>query len=126
MTQPKTVTLYRYYNTDPDGVLRCEEISARETPKAYTYNHLSPDEALGIYGRPYSMVSKADVGIVNYRRFGNLWMLTRDDEAARTICLAHLLRLQEREVCDAQARIADVNKLVTAMGGEARYPRWDA
>ena len=125
MAQPKTVTLYRYYNTDPDGVLRCEEITARETPTAYTYGHVPAEVAATMYRRPYSMVSKADIGLPSYRGHGDLWMLARDDDAARTRYLDKLLYRQERDVRDAQNHIADVNKLVVAMGGEARYPRWE-
>ena len=126
MAQPKTVTLYRYYNTDPDGVLRCEEVAARETPTAYTYGHVPAELASVMYRRPYSMVSKADIARLSYRGHGNLRMLTRDDETARMIYMERLLYRQERDVRDAQNNIADVNKLVTAMGGEARYPRWEA
>ena len=78
-----------------------------------------------MYSRPYSMVSKADIARLTYRGHGNLWMLTRDDETARMIYMEKLLYRQERDVRDAQNNIADVNKLVTAMGGEARYPRWE-
>lgn len=126
MAPPKTVTLYRYYNTDPDGALRCEEIAAKETPTAYTYGHVSDEEARARAGRPYRMVRKDDIGCLRYAGCGELWMLTRDDEAARGIYMDKLLYLQKHDVQDAQTRIAHINRLVIAMGGDARYPRWDA
>lgn len=126
MAQPKTVTLYRYYNTDPDGALRCEEITAKDTPTAYTYGHVSAEEAQTIGARTYHMVRKDDIGRIGFAGCGDLWMLTRDDEAARAIYLDKLLYRQKHDVQDAQTRIAHINRLVIAMGGEARYPRWDA
>lgn len=108
VSQNTSVTLYRYYNTDPDGKLRCEIIKARDTPKAYAF--------------ACNIIPKNKLDILPPNGYGELWTLKQDDAAVSELFLNNLLQVQLNSVIHVEAVTNRLNRLVVAMGGAPKYP----
>ncbi|MDD3336767.1 MAG: hypothetical protein PHI98_14855 [Eubacteriales bacterium] len=122
MPKEKNVTLYRYYNTDKDGALRCEVIAAKKTAKGYTYNH--HEKAPNDYGKGYSFCDDDDIGRLTYAGVGSLFMLARNDDKARKMFLERLNYKQTEDIRRAEDSINLGNGRIIALGGEAQYPHF--